>query len=359
MLIRMSQIPEHLRQYFEPADYSLDIAERIAAADPVAYVAKASRRERNAGCEGLAEQAYPVSVIQTPGVGLDGETLNGKQAARARNPHPTVKPIALARWLATLLLPPDAYAPRRILIPFSGSGSECIGAMLAGWEDVQGIEGEAEYVEIARARLAWWEANRDKAPKVRAMGQSPRAAERASDPTGATRHDRMHGGNYANGADRTNGTHARPTAPPMLPGMEGAAMTASLSRRVLTIIYTHDPASAVAVAFALVLIPVRMWTMYTATQAGMYSAFPLWLQAWITATLIGQLAAELVGHIGMRRQLSAYVIVASVLATFALAFGDHAQGGWVLWFWFTMVQCWVFYRLSIVSHRMDYYAARG
>lgn len=136
-------------------------------------------------------------------------------------------------------------------------------------------------------------------------------------------------------------------------------MTASLSRRVLTIIYTHDPASAVAVAFALVLIPVRMWTMYTATQAGMYSAFPLWLQAWITATLIGQLAAELVGHIGMRRQLSGYVIVASVLATFALAFGDHAQGGWVLWFWFTMVQCWVFYRLSIVSHRMDYYAARG
>jgi predicted RNA methylase len=38
------------------------------------------------------------------------------------------------------------------LVPFSGSGSEAIGGMLAGWDEVSGIEREEEYVEIARAR---------------------------------------------------------------------------------------------------------------------------------------------------------------------------------------------------------------
>ena len=75
----------------------------------------------------------------------------------ARNSHPTVKPIDLTRWLATLLLPPEEYAPRRILVPFSGSGSEMIGASLAGWEEIVGIEMEEEYVEIAEARLKHWE----------------------------------------------------------------------------------------------------------------------------------------------------------------------------------------------------------
>lgn len=74
----------------------------------------------------------------------------------ARNIHPTVKSVKLTQYLATLLLPPPEYAPRRILIPFSGVGSECLGAALAGWEDVVGVEAEAEYVEMARARAAHW-----------------------------------------------------------------------------------------------------------------------------------------------------------------------------------------------------------
>ena len=76
-----------------------------------------------------------------------------------RNTHPTVKPIDLCRWLATLLLPPARDGePRRILVPFSGSGSEMIGAAMAGWESVLGIEAEEAYVEIARARIAAWTA---------------------------------------------------------------------------------------------------------------------------------------------------------------------------------------------------------
>ncbi|MBU2760334.1 site-specific DNA-methyltransferase [Acidithiobacillus sp. RW2] len=74
------------------------------------------------------------------------------------NDHPTMKPIDLARQLATLLLPPQrADGPaRRLLVPFSGSGSEMIGALTAGWDEVTGVEQSTEYADIARKRLAWW-----------------------------------------------------------------------------------------------------------------------------------------------------------------------------------------------------------
>jgi DNA modification methylase len=55
-------------------------------------------------------------------------------------------------------LPPPEYQPR-ILIPFAGSGSEMIGALLAGWYEIVGIEMEQEYCEIAEARLKWWAEN--------------------------------------------------------------------------------------------------------------------------------------------------------------------------------------------------------
>lgn len=60
------------------------------------------------------------------------------------------------QYLARLLLPPDAYAPRRLLVPFAGSGSEMIGAMLAGWDEIQGVELIENYATIARHRLDWW-----------------------------------------------------------------------------------------------------------------------------------------------------------------------------------------------------------
>lgn len=69
----------------------------------------------------------------------------------SKNSHPTVKPIQLMRYLARLLLPPR---PMRILVPFCGSGSEMLGAMLAGWPEVVGIELDEKNCEIARWRIA-------------------------------------------------------------------------------------------------------------------------------------------------------------------------------------------------------------
>jgi len=70
--------------------------------------------------------------------------------------HPTIKPLAVNVWLGKLLLPPDKYAPRRILVPFGGVMSESIGASLAGWEDVVSVEINSDYADAGLNRATWW-----------------------------------------------------------------------------------------------------------------------------------------------------------------------------------------------------------
>jgi DNA modification methylase len=65
------------------------------------------------------------------------------------NKHPTVKPTDLMRYLCRLVTPPGGV----VLDPFTGSGSTGKAAILEGFRFI-GIEREAEYVEIAKARIA-------------------------------------------------------------------------------------------------------------------------------------------------------------------------------------------------------------
>ncbi len=111
------------------------------------YCAKASPRERN---EGLEDR----DAIQT----TDGCIRSNPESARQyqansaprKNPHPTIKPLSLMRYLITLIAPPkDAL----ILDPFAGSGSTIVAAQELGIKAI-GIEKEPEYAEIARARVA-------------------------------------------------------------------------------------------------------------------------------------------------------------------------------------------------------------
>ena len=64
------------------------------------------------------------------------------------NHHPTVKPTDLMRYLCRLVTPPNGI----VLDPFTGSGSTGKAAVLEGFQFI-GIEREAEYVDIARARI--------------------------------------------------------------------------------------------------------------------------------------------------------------------------------------------------------------
>jgi len=85
------------------------------------YCAKSSSSERSAG--------------------LDGD----------RNIHPTCKPVSLMRWLVRLVTPPEGTC----LDPFAGSGTTGAACVLEHFNFV-GIDREAEYAAIARARIAWW-----------------------------------------------------------------------------------------------------------------------------------------------------------------------------------------------------------
>ena len=112
------------------------------------YCPKADREERDRGLEHRRTQ--PVAAMQ--GNLIDGGRLGGDGSPIAtpegRNPHPTVKPVALMSWLCRLITPPGGT----VLDPFTGSGSTGIAALREGFNFV-GIEREADYVEIARDRI--------------------------------------------------------------------------------------------------------------------------------------------------------------------------------------------------------------
>jgi site-specific DNA-methyltransferase (adenine-specific) len=109
------------------------------------YCAKASKRDRDEGCEGLAAKANP-KLCDT---GYESPTrMDGKPCAVQRNHHPTVKPTALMRYLCRLVTPPGGV----VLDPFMGSGSTGKAAMLEGFNFI-GIEREESYIKIAEARI--------------------------------------------------------------------------------------------------------------------------------------------------------------------------------------------------------------
>lgn len=104
------------------------------------YVPKASKKDRNEGCENLPTQ--PTYTEANPQPDRD----NREQRQRA-NFHPTVKPTDLMRYLCRLVTPPGGT----VLDPFCGSGSTLKAALLEGFNCI-GIEKEEEYSKISQAR---------------------------------------------------------------------------------------------------------------------------------------------------------------------------------------------------------------
>jgi len=107
------------------------------------YVAKASRAERNAGLDGMTPRFAP-----TMGNGI-GEREHDPEDPRshAANNHPTVKPVALMRWLVRLVTPSGGL----VLDPFTGSGTTGVACVHEGFRFL-GVEREPDYVKIALAR---------------------------------------------------------------------------------------------------------------------------------------------------------------------------------------------------------------
>ena len=109
------------------------------------YCAKASKRDRDEGLDAFAEQER--AFFQT-GNGTSGKPSSIGQYVTQRNIHPTVKPTDLMAYLCRLVTPPGGV----VLDPFMGSGSTGKAAIREGFQFI-GIEREAEYLAIARARI--------------------------------------------------------------------------------------------------------------------------------------------------------------------------------------------------------------
>jgi site-specific DNA-methyltransferase (adenine-specific) len=110
------------------------------------YEAKAGRSEREWGCEAIAPER------KNDGRKTDREVPNLRNTKAVHNFHPTVKPVALMRWLARLVTPPGG----RVLDLYAGSGTTGCACVAEGF-DFTGIELKPEHVAICEARIRFWE----------------------------------------------------------------------------------------------------------------------------------------------------------------------------------------------------------
>ena len=83
------------------------------------------------------------------GVGIGQREHNKDQpSAYVANTHPTVKSLALMRWLTRLVCPASGI----VIDPFAGSCSGGVAAIQEGCQWI-GCELSPEYAEIGKARL--------------------------------------------------------------------------------------------------------------------------------------------------------------------------------------------------------------
>lgn len=112
------------------------------------FCAKAGSSERELGLEGFEERP----ILWSNGTKNPGSFQSENSRRASRNPHVTVKPLKLMRWLVRLVAGPGAL----VLDPFAGSGTTGMAATFEGVRSVL-IEREDEYLPVIRARVEYAE----------------------------------------------------------------------------------------------------------------------------------------------------------------------------------------------------------
>lgn len=129
------------------------LPESVQKTFPFLIVPKASKSEKNKGCERLEEKAR-ANINKMMGEAGNFKTGSGNiRTVKFKNHHPTVKPIKLMSYLITLGSRPNDI----ILDPFVGSGTTCIAAKMLGRRYI-GFDDDEGYIEIAQCRLGAIEA---------------------------------------------------------------------------------------------------------------------------------------------------------------------------------------------------------
>ena len=141
-----------------PANVCLD-ADQAAALDEQSGTSTSKRSARGAGKAASATYGeWGMAEDDTRGHDDSGGASRffyGAKAPKRERPvvdgvaHPTVKPLALMRWLVRLITPPGGI----VLDPFAGSGTTLEAVVLEGFIAV-GIEREADYLKLIEARMA-------------------------------------------------------------------------------------------------------------------------------------------------------------------------------------------------------------
>jgi DNA modification methylase len=130
------------------------------------YCAKASTSERNKGLENLGFKRIIGNNRFDKCKNCGGYILQNpdlESACKCENPekednivegnyHPTVKPVALMRYLVRLVTPPGG----KVCDPYNGSGTTGIACKLEGFDYV-GIEQDEDMVLISLYRIRAWE----------------------------------------------------------------------------------------------------------------------------------------------------------------------------------------------------------
>lgn len=115
------------------------------------YCAKASKQERELGLDNFEKQDSLKWVGGSVATTYPDGSPRPEQTSK--NNHPTVKPIALMKYLATMLKMPE---PTTVIDCFGGSGTTALGCIEARLDYII-IEKDDDYFEIMKARIENYE----------------------------------------------------------------------------------------------------------------------------------------------------------------------------------------------------------
>ncbi len=135
---------------YSASAYHISYAGRSASAYHISYAGRASRDHKDSGgasrffqqTQWSDEWDGPVFIYQAKA------SKKERNAGLDKNHHPTVKPVALMRYLVRLVTPPGG----KVLDPFMGSGTTAVAATLEGFDWV-GVELTDEYVDLIKGRV--------------------------------------------------------------------------------------------------------------------------------------------------------------------------------------------------------------
>ena len=125
--------------------YPSNVLGDIADYQKYFYSPKVSRRERHRGFD-IGNQRIDQSAGEMYG---SEQAITRAKIPQVGNNHPTVKPVALMRYLVQLVTPHGAH----VIDPFSGSGSTGMACRELA-RQFTGIDLDPRYCEIARRRIS-------------------------------------------------------------------------------------------------------------------------------------------------------------------------------------------------------------